>query len=785
MQRKSETRKIETLAEIPQRAISEPRSKPKAIFNDKRSTSSSSSVNSSSIWNWKPLKALSNIRNRRFDCRFTLQVHSVHGLSSSFNGDALCVRWKRNIQELGLCTRQVIVSQGIAKFDETLEHKCDIYVSRSGPHHTTKYQARQFVLYVSVVGKPEIDLGKHRVDLTRLLPLTLEELEEGSSGKWSTSFKLWGKGKNACLNVGFGFSVLGNGDLHDSGGRKKIEADGQVTLRKSGSAQFRKRPSRSTEVSPISISENLNGDEEINVNRRDNRVGETRRVLDGLFPVDELTLIESGKRGKEGDDHMSEISAKEEVEGVMVEHGEISVLGDVDVKDWRSDEEDKKVDAITNGDDIEERAGEDEDDEDEEKIEAQTSENDIAAREVPVTVYDRHWREKKDDDDVDDDLEKVDAWKKLMDDIEERPGEDEDDEDEEKIEAQTSENDIAAREVPVTVYDRHWREKKDDDVDDDDIVGREEQKTVSNERVEDQRHGDHHLDHHDVAADHSDEEIDTFLNQINESDGEISFFDLDYQEDSSSDTDLLLHELESALEKLPLSESEENENQSFGEDSYEESNYMDDVAESVTSEFLSMLDLEDSPIDSNPESPRERLWQEFRSESLLDLESIFDQKLEDFDLSSFIEDAEAEVFEHESRGRVLEHEEAEALMHELGFNEDSFRNSPVDFSTKNVGPLLRTKDGGFLRSMKPSLMMQVSSPVVVPAEIGSSAMEILGSLASVGIEKLSVQASKLMPLEDITGKTIQQFAAPSALNERFFISKWWLILYYSIRLYLL
>lgn len=58
--------------------------------------------------------------------------------------------------------------------------------------------------------------------------------------------------------------------------------------------------------------------------------------------------------------------------------------------------------------------------------------------------------------------------------------------------------------------------------------------------------------------------------------------------------------------------------------------------------------------------------------------------------------------------------------------------------------------------------MQVSNPVVVPAEMGSSVMDILQGLASVGIEKLSMQANKLMPLEDITGKTIQQIAWESA-----------------------
>ncbi|KAA8523286.1 hypothetical protein F0562_009709 [Nyssa sinensis] len=65
-----------------------------------------------------------------------------------------------------------------------------------------------------------------------------------------------------------------------------------------------------------------------------------------------------------------------------------------------------------------------------------------------------------------------------------------------------------------------------------------------------------------------------------------------------------------------------------------------------------------------------------------------------------------------------------------------------------------------------SLIMQVSSPVVVPAEMGSGIMEILQHLASIGVEKLSMQANKLMPLEDITGKTMQEMAweaAPSLM----------------------
>lgn len=61
-----------------------------------------------------------------------------------------------------------------------------------------------------------------------------------------------------------------------------------------------------------------------------------------------------------------------------------------------------------------------------------------------------------------------------------------------------------------------------------------------------------------------------------------------------------------------------------------------------------------------------------------------------------------------------------------------------------------------------TLIMQVSGLIVVPAEMGYGIMEILQRLASMGIEQLSRQASKLMPLEDITGKTSQRIAWDSA-----------------------
>ncbi|CAM8978638.1 unnamed protein product [Rhodiola kirilowii] len=160
-----------------------------------------------SIWN--RTKPLTHIRNRKFKCTFYLHVHSVKGMPLNFDGTSLCVHWRR--KDNLFRTSPSKVNQGVANFEETLIHKCTVYAQRNNPHHFAKYEERQLLLYVYVVGAPGLDVGKHLIDLTRLLPPTLEELEdEKSSGKWTTTFGLTGKAKGAALNVSFGYSLMGS-----------------------------------------------------------------------------------------------------------------------------------------------------------------------------------------------------------------------------------------------------------------------------------------------------------------------------------------------------------------------------------------------------------------------------------------------------------------------------------------------------------------------------------------------------------------------------------------------
>lgn len=247
---------------------------------------------------------------------------------------------------------------------------------------------------------------------------------------------------------------------------------------------------------------------------------------------------------------------------------------------------------------------------------------------------------------------------------------------------------------------------------------------------------------------------------------------------------------------------------------------LDDITDAVANDFLEMLGVEHSPFGlssgSEPDSPRERLLKQFEKDSLANggmlnfdiendptevvtdfsRESVWEAMSNDFYRSSILEgfrevsQMETSVFS-KSASR-LEDLESEALMRDWGLNEKAFQHSPPSKSdafcssvdippedldrlpslAEGLGPFLQMKNGGFLRSMNPSLfqnakgrgslIMQASSPVVVPAEMGSGVMDILQGLAAMGIEKLSKQANNLMPLEDITGNTIQQIASQVA-----------------------
>ncbi|KAK8503141.1 hypothetical protein V6N12_067529 [Hibiscus sabdariffa] len=182
------------------------------------------------ILGWKALKAFSNDKSRKFTCCFSLQVHSIKDLSIIFKELSLCVHWKRRDEDR--VTRPVKVFNGTAEFEENLTITCSVYGTKSGPHNSVKYEVKHCLLYASVLGAPDLDLGKHQVDLARFLPLTWEELEEEkSTGEWTTSFKLSGKARGATMNVTFGYTILSDKQKNRKTGINSGNDDQKPTMR--------------------------------------------------------------------------------------------------------------------------------------------------------------------------------------------------------------------------------------------------------------------------------------------------------------------------------------------------------------------------------------------------------------------------------------------------------------------------------------------------------------------------------------------------------------------------
>ncbi|XP_019417274.1 PREDICTED: protein PLASTID MOVEMENT IMPAIRED 1-RELATED 1-like isoform X2 [Lupinus angustifolius] len=731
---------------------------PKSRLKGSSSSSSSGRSNDNdnlqkdkkSIWNWRPLKALSHIRNKRFNCSFNLQVHLIEGLPSNFDDASLSVSWKR--RDGVLVTRPAKVVQGVAEFEEKLSYTCSVYGSRSGPHHSAKYEAKHFLLYASLITAPELDLGKHRVDLTRLLPLTLEELEEEkSSGKWTTSFRLSGMAKGGVMNVSFGYMVVGD---NASATRDSHKAPNVLTSRQNSTALMK------PDVKPKQFdgSSNLRRAQSLSTKQFD-EVKDLREIL----PVSKSALASS----------IDVLYKKfDEEKACSPSHSK----PELDV--FTENLDPIKPDACASPDLQEEKPEEHVGDDGNTCPAHDKHEVDVFQEKLKMVEPDGYplpdSGKENPEDCQGDEFFVVDKGIELSLDEPVKP--------EESI--------IKAPEDAATVYSTDSLDAAGIQVSSKDSVKHDSLDEVNGSSSKDQ-----------AAAP-----------------------GFSCQEDDLYTEELLLQEFESALNSVSDLKTVAWESPKIMEAKSEydrrKSHSFDDVTELVTSEFLSMLGVGHGPTglssESEPESPREILLRQFEKEaqdggfSLFGFDMEYDNEeyggvdasigseewnsSEGIKSSSLLQSMPEEhvVESHDvgskQRAQMLEGLETEALMREWGLNEKAFHHSPPkDCSgfgspiplppeepptlpplADGLGPFLQTKDGGFLRSMDPSifsnsksggsLVMQVSNPVVVPAEMGSGIMDILQCLASVGIEKLSMQAKELMPLEDITGKTMQQIA---------------------------
>lgn len=690
-----------------------------------REDSSYKDKKTSSIWNWKkPLKALTHIGNKKFHCCFYLHVHSIEGLPPNFENLSLCVHWKRKNEVVQTSLSRV--SQGAAEFDETLMHQCSVYGSCGGGNHPVKYESKLFLLYVSLMEAPGLDIGKQWVDLTSFLPRTLEELEgEKSSGKWTTSFNLSGKAKGANLNVSFGFWVM----------RDKLD-------NLSGNSNF---PKLLNTVHTRPTMDNGAGSSPSDYSRMLRRVG----TIQGTVNYGSEFLCESFdvnvcrevllRTGLELSKSINCLYQK-------LDEGSLCISAEADYQQLEQDKPKLDLDFVS----AEEMEGFDWD-----------------ITEFSVTEVGTEIAE----------LENLET---------------------NQIAGHTF-NGPAIETINV-----------DEILNDCDLNFDKETISISKD--------DNYTNCRDevVVDDRKDERNSNYTRELNA------------KELKSAGNSRLISE--AADLDRPIDSREFIEQQNHTEvranykasRSFKKSLSLDDVAESVASDFLNMLEVDHGSLvtssNGDPESPRELLLRQFEEEALASGSFVFDfdakhEELEfgcktetgfkcrdhsgDSELSLIVEDDEEEhkrVSEllKRRKAQLLEGLETEALMREWGLNEKDFQNSPRTYSggfgspielppqerhqlpplEEGFGPCVQLNNGGFLWSMSPSLsrnaknegslIIQVSNPAVLPAKMGYDVMEILQNLALVGADKLYLQLNELILLEDITGKTIKEVACGAA-----------------------
>ncbi|KAI4316493.1 hypothetical protein L6164_024473 [Bauhinia variegata] len=679
---------------------------------------------SSSPWNWKkPLKALTHIGHRKFNCCFNFHVHSIEGLPSNLNGVSLCVHWKRKNSILK--TRPSRVFQGVAEFDETLMHTCSVYGSQSGSNHSAKYESKLFLIYASVVGVPQLDIGKHEVDLTRLLPLTLEELEgDRSSGKWTTSFRLTGKARGANLNVSFSFHVIKDDLMKLSG---SVNALNLINL-------DQRMPSATGNDVNFSSSN-------------------TDMVLwrGGIVP----NKLHDGS--------------------ILPSHSEDMSTGHEVLLDYGSDSGSGLSKSIK-----------------------------LLYQKIDENFYDPA----REDSEYVGPLDSPTL-------LNLEPDEESNQYEFDYPEFTIIEKGIETLEDDFLKFDGKTVQTVDmsavETIGVDEIVKDNGISFVKNKICNSKNEIRINCMDGDILDDskHKCNSSLIILPSIEELDSASITSDLVASNPSQPMNDSLAQEQYTNVKSNYKAHKMERRSHS-----------LDDITESVASDFLNMLHMESSgsfgsSFDGDPQSPREQLLREFEKEAIASGNFIFDFDAKegqldfccpdplgsssedcpvDFNLSLIVQAAEEEHARasqsliNRRKAKILEDLETESLMLQWGLNDRDFRNSPRTCSggfgspielpseessaLPSIGPglgsFIQTQGGGFLRSMSPSLFLsaknggkliiQASNPVVLPAKMGNDIMEILLQVASAGVEELCDHIYRLMPLRDITGKSIQNMA---------------------------
>lgn len=689
-------------------------SKSNAIIRDLLHTNKKSS-----IWNWNPIKALTHTRNHRLNCCFFLHVHAIEGLPPYFNNFELCVTWKRKTDMLR--TRPAKVCLGMAEFEETLMHRCSIHVGRTGPHGSANYDPKLFLLNTSVIGAPTLDIGSRWIDLTRLLPLTLEELagDKSSPGKWTTSFKLTGKAKGAMLNVSFGFSIFDGSSVE---------------------------PGYFAKVPDISKESEMDHLTDCDISRTDqlHNLGSVPMSLGG---------------GSYQQSHLKLFDEMFPNEGAQLSQ-KVNLLY-------------QKLDERTMGDPME------------------------------FDLYRKHLESWIPMSDLSSESESVSGQTRY-----------EFDDGEFDVIEQGIEVSVKDQIKPENCSSQRFDSSVIETIDVAEIFKGEETDSVENFKWNSKLDVDNCAEYECATDDpkHTDNNS-KYITEPAFEELESAFHDMLTSKPSDVDSLLDISTYNEHGSYMRMRSESRNLSQRL-----RRSLSLDDLvlAESIENDFLNMLTIDENPGDmvsgNGHGMPRDllRLCEEdpIAWGSSLGTDLMAEKKescsltskgygkvtLEvDLDLSVPIAAAERnhcglnQSLRNKINAEMLENLETEALMNRWDLTEKAFQyspratsggfGSPVYLPTEETlqlppivegkGSIVQTKDGGFLRSMNPllfrnanngaRLIVQVSAPVVLPPAMGSMTLEMLRRWACVGVKKMCFQANELMPLEDVTGKTLQQF----------------------------
>ncbi|CAK9199161.1 unnamed protein product [Sphagnum troendelagicum] len=692
----------------------------------------------SSVWNWKPFRALAHLGQQKLNCLFTVLVHAIEGLPPGMYGMRLAVHFCRKDDE-GVCTSPSRVFDGVAEFEESLDLRSSVYGSKNGgAQGGMKYESREFTLSVIAVDVDGLILGKHKLDLTRLLPKNLDDNYERQES-WRTSFQLTGKAKGSTLVVTLGYDFLKK-DVHNINLASSLRFGASPVLRaarsfnslpNSGHASPREHQSNSQHVSPALSEPPANSSDYLGM------VGMEHLSLDESLTVSPYCLDPSppieDHEAKAEDDKVedNEYSDKDS------EETQVTVVA-IEVELEEGDEINEKNEATLHNNmklELEPKEAQEND----------AEQGDGPQLNIPMLVLDVKEEEKTEESQLEIPM------------LELEPEEDKEEGEETQLKVATLGSELEDEGIQLKIAPLEPELEKEK----------------------------------------GEEEV-----QLNVSTSEEVGPEEDKEEFEETQHKLSLLELKSEDYKG----DEETKLNRFAE--------FDDEIDRVAGEFLDLLETQAGPVpliltsDSESDSPRARLLKQFEQEAMLEgglslgldlaeTPALYLNEVEDVELTSIMEAAESELQKatqsmlSKSRGKLLEDAETEALMQEWGLNKKVFEGSPPKQPTvseeysndlyaltmaespalgKDVGPIVHIRDGGSLRSMSPGnfkkngqLVMQVSKPVVVPGEIGSSSMDILRQMAITGIESMADQTRMVMPLEDITGKTVEEIASEGLL----------------------